>query len=242
LLYTAEVFYKKTLNTGTVVMNLSLEVLTTLTFLIPGFLSSAILGALVVRREKDPLGRVVEALIFSLSYYVLVTAITRDSPVFLRVEGTGNEKIYSINFNPKFTILLVLIALIAPLMLSLFLNNSWHMRLLRFLRITERSSRDTVWLDVFTEQKRYITINLVDGRRVWGWPNYYSDNRDEGMIYLYDAAWIVDNEYQEVPGHGLFLVRKDQIDNIEFSSITERNARETTDARKQGSAAKRTTS
>jgi hypothetical protein len=184
----------------------------------------------------------VEALIFSLSYYVLVTAITRDSPVFLRVEGTGNEKIYSINFNPTFTILLVLIALIAPLMLSLFLNNSWHMRLLRFLRITERSSRDTVWLDVFTEQKRYITINLVDGRRVWGWPNYYSDNRDEGMIYLYDAAWIVDNEYQEVPGHGLFLERKDQIDNIEFSSITERNARETTDARKQGSAAKRTTS
>ena len=219
-------------------MNLSLEVLTTLTFLIPGFLSSAILGALVVRREKDPVGRIVEALIFSLSYYVLVTAVTHNSPVFLRVEGFGNEKTYSISFNPKFTILLVSIAVIAPIILSLFLTNNWHMRLLRFLRITERSSRATVWLDVFTEQKRYVTINLIDGRRVWGWPNYYSDDRDEGMVYLYDAAWIVDNKYQEVPGHGLFLVRKDQIDNIEFSSLTEKNAKEKADARTQGSSTK----
>jgi len=61
---------------------------------------------------------------------------------------------------------------------------------------------------------------------VWGWPNYYSDNRDEGMIYLYNASWIVGAEYQDVPGHGLFLVKKDQIDSIEFTGLTKKNAQE----------------
>ena len=141
-------------------MNFSTEVLTTLTFLIPGFLSSLILGSLVVRRDKDPLGRVVEALVFSLFYYVVVTAITHDSPVLLRVSGSATEKTYSIAFNPRFTIPLVGLSIIAPIFLSLFLTNNWHMRLLRFLRITERSSRETVWLDVFTEQKRYVIDSI----------------------------------------------------------------------------------
>ena len=60
-------------------------------------------------------------------------------------------------------------------------------------------------LDVFTEQKRYVIVNLADGRRVFGWPMYYSNNPEEGCLYLYDA-WINDEgKYIDLRIHGLFL-------------------------------------
>ncbi|MDQ1272424.1 MAG: hypothetical protein QG591_1054 [Planctomycetota bacterium] len=46
-------------------MNISIETLTIFVFLIPGFVSSLIINTIVVRKEKDNLSKIIEALIFS---------------------------------------------------------------------------------------------------------------------------------------------------------------------------------
>ena len=90
------------------------------------------------------------------------------------------------------------------------------MRALRFLKVTNRTSRETAWDDVFTNADRYITVHLHDGRRLTGWPMYYSNSPDEGFVYLYNPAWINEkNEYEETLVHGT-LINKENIDFIEF--------------------------
>lgn len=44
----------------------SLDALQVLIFLVPGFISTAVLDALTVREKKSELGRIAEALIFSI--------------------------------------------------------------------------------------------------------------------------------------------------------------------------------
>jgi L-rhamnose mutarotase len=92
------------------------------------------------------------------------------------------------------------------------------MRFLRLIRVTNNTSRGTTWLDVFTEQKKYVTINFVDGKRLFGWPQYYSNNPEEGMLYISEPSWL-DEENNEIKikvTNGILIVNKLNIDNIEF--------------------------
>ena len=61
-------------------MNLTTETLVVFLLLMPGFLSSAVLNALVVRRAKDRAGNIIEALVFSFLIYAILAPFGR-SPV-----------------------------------------------------------------------------------------------------------------------------------------------------------------
>ena len=199
-------------------------------FLIPGFISSILLNTVVVRKEKDTLSKIVEALVFSLIIYTCVTAFSGQSPVFLNTAQEDQTKTYSITFNAAFLVPLVLVSIILPLFLGLLSTTDLHMKLLRGLRVTNKTARDTVWLDVFTEQKRYVIINLSDGRRVFGWPMYYSNEQEDGFVYLYNPAWLVEGNYIDLQIHGLFLVKKGNIDSIEFTWLDKQAARKKGDS------------
>lgn len=110
--------------------------------------------------------------------------------------------------------------------LAYLINSDYITKLFRLLGVTDRTSRENTWLDVFATQKRYIIVNLSDGRRVHGWPMYYCSSPDVGSLYLYDPAWVTDNGYNEIDIHGLFLVKKDYIESIEFTNVTKDNAKE----------------
>lgn len=208
-------------------MNISTETLTIFVFLIPGFVSSLIINTIVVRKGKDNLSKIIEALVFSFVIYVIISVILGKSPVLIQEEHVNNKTIYSITYNAKVVIPVALLSIFLPLVLGLLSTTDIHMKLLRKLKITNKTARETVWLDVFTEQKRYVIVNLADGRRVFGWPMYYSNNPEEGCLYLYDAAWIDDKgEYIDLKIHGLFLVKKDNIESIEFTLIDKSTATE----------------
>jgi len=56
---------------------------------------------------------------------------------------------------------------------------------------------------------------------------YYSDEREDGLLYLYDRSWVQDDgSYTELGIHGLFLVEKGTIESIEFTHITADTAEE----------------
>lgn len=208
-------------------MNISIETLTIFVFLIPGFVSSLIINTIVVRKGKDNLSKIIEALVFSFFIYVVISVVNGESPVLLHSDQINNKTTYSISYNSNVVIPVAVLSIILPILLGFLSTTDMHMKLLRKLKITNKTARETVWLDVFTEQKRYVIVNLADGRRVFGWPMYYSNNPEEGCLYLYNAAWIDDEgKYIDLKIHGLFLVKRNNIESIEFTLIDKSNAME----------------
>ena len=209
-------------------MNITSETLAVFLFLMPGFLSSLILNVVLVRRHKEHLPLIVEALSFSFLIYVFSSFVTDQSPFsFVAAQDTESPTSYRIVFNWTGILLVFAPAVVFPLVCGLFVTKDWHMKFLRWCHITDKTARGSVWQDVLTDERRYVIVNLADGRRVFGWPMYFSDMPEEGQIYLYDAAWIEeDGKYRSLDIHGLFLVKSENIESIEFTNVDAARAEE----------------
>jgi hypothetical protein len=214
-------------------MDISFETLTVLSFLIPGFISVFLFRHLVYRPDKEIGYFIVEALIYSFVIYSIAGTILDYAPVTLQEVTTGEKKTYSVTFVTSALFVLLAISVAIPLFFALILNNDYATSFLRKLKITTVSSRANTWLDAFSAQKCYVIVNTVDGKRIFGWPMWYSNSPKDGYIYLYDPSWI-DSEQKFVPTglHGLFLVKKNSIDYIEFTNITQANAKGKNDTEK----------
>lgn len=204
-------------------MNITAETLAIFVYLIPGFISSVILNSVVVRTEKASMKMFIEALVFSFIIYAIISIFINQSPVVLCSTVIEQKTYYSTSYNSSVIIPVFCIAILIPIILGIFITHDWHMKFLRGIRVTNKTARDTVWLDVFTEQrKRKIIVNLSDGRRIFGWPLYYSNTPEEGKLYLYSPAYLLpDGKIQKLPIHGLFLVKEDYITSIEFLKLKE---------------------
>jgi len=177
----------------------SIEVLNILVFLIPGFISSVVLNALVVRKgEQKELQRVVEALVFSMLVYAIYSLFGRQ-PV-----SPDSESVPI--YDPLSLLILV----------GLFVTNDWHMRIARKLRITNKTSRSSLWYDVFAEQGKYVIVYFKDESRVCGWPKHYSDDPEEPYIFLTDPLKFKDGQFVEAGVHGVLITPGLEISHIEF--------------------------
>lgn len=205
-------------------MKIGFETLSVLAFLIPGFLSSLILDHTVFRKPRDVARALIEALVFSFIFYVILAAVSGKSPVTLTETQGSNAREYSIRFEAAMMLWLLGLSVLFPLVIAFAVNNDLTTALLRRLKITLRTSRANTWLDVLSTEERYIVVNFVDGRRLHGWPMYFANTPSEACLYVYNPAWIDNGNYVELDIHGLFLVKKDLIDTIEFTNVTRTNA------------------
>lgn len=202
-------------------MDASVEALTVFIVLLPGFLSGAILNAVVVRAHRDAFTRTIEALIFSFLIYAVIGGVSGRMPIQLDQVLRDGQVTYQVAVDRPLVGWTALVAMALPLAFSTLLTHDVHMAVLRFLKVTKRTSRNNTWLDVFSEQDRYVVVEMNDGRRVSGWPLYYSDTPTEGLIYLQDPAWIDrDGTYIPLDVHGLFLVRREDVVTIAFQRRT----------------------
>jgi hypothetical protein len=196
---------------------LGLEALSVLLILLPGFLCARIVQALCVRVSQTELDKVIEALLYSFVIYVVFALFVDGFPVALRVESVGEVKRYAIESKPLAFLTLGGVALAWALLISVSTTNDLHGKLLRRLRITQRTARSSVWSDVFHQLGGYVQVELADGRNVLGWLRYYSDTPEECTLYLEDAAWIgLDQKTVRVPGPGVLLTAKSGIRTIMF--------------------------
>lgn len=196
-------------------MKLTYETLNLLMLLMPGLLSSVIYN--LIRRKSDTatFEKIIESLIFTFIVYVAISVTHTWQPLATATK-VGTEVTYTINKDTCLILLTLFYAIAFPLILGSIVHHDLHMKLFRWAKLTDRTSRDTAWDDVFTDEKRFITVHLEDERRISGWPLYYSNNKDEGFIYLSQVAWLDDsNQYIESDSHGI-LISKAKIDLIEF--------------------------
>jgi len=199
-------------------MNVTFETLAVLAILLPGFLASAILNAVIVRKPLDAFSRLLEALAFSAAIYSV--------PVVVVFVGGTNLGVFQSGISSGdypagvgyFALAVLLLTIAIPILAGASITHDVHMRLLRKLKITDKTARETVWFDVFTDiSDRYVVVNLRDGRRLLGWPQYYANTPEEGTIYLFDPYWINNNRGQNISlgRHGI-LISKEMIEMIEF--------------------------
>jgi len=183
--------------------------------LMPGLLSSAIYNQIRRKADVSTFEKIVEAFIFTFLVYIAINISYTWSPLAKAIKTDG-QITYELTNDLCLILMTLGYAIIFPLIWGAIVHHDLHMRLFRFAKLTDRTSRDTAWDDVFTDEKRYITIHLKDGRRIAGWPLYYSNNKNEGFIFLSQAGWInKENTYIETESHGV-LISKDNVDLIEF--------------------------
>lgn len=195
----------------------SAQTLMILVFLVPGFLSMAFLDMLVPSRKRDDLQKVASALIFSLIIYFVHSLVFARSPMGVIEKTVGEAKSYEVAV-PALSIALISgLALLLPAVLAFLQKYDLHMKFFRRLRVTDRTSRSNVWFDVFTDIKAHVIVNFEDGRRLLGWPQYYSDDPEDKSLFLCQAAWIGENnELIALDSKGILITPNQKIDTIEF--------------------------
>lgn len=195
-------------------------------FLLPGFVSAGIVALLVIRKPAEPFSRVVEAFIFTMINLALFTSLRS---LVTRIPGL---KINSYFFFTSGNLLtMALCAVIVGLAWSYEANNQFIFGLLRGLKITPKTTKPSVWIDVFSETRNYVVVHLKDERRAYGWPRRYSDDASERVLFLEKATWLGENnEELNDPPIGILLDKDSEIAFIEFvfaSQPAERAATET---------------
>jgi hypothetical protein len=171
-----------------------MQALAVLLVLLPGFFSAKIVQTLCVRSKQSELDKVVEALLFSLFTYILF-ALT------LGVELP----------------LLILYSLILGFAWGWVINHDALLKWLRRLGFTQRSSRVSVWSDIFHILGGTVQIGLKDGRMAEGWLRCYSDEAEDAALFLESASWIDENgKIYPVDGPGILFTKESEIQFVIF--------------------------
>ena len=192
-------------------MDITAEALAVLLFLLPGFLASRIVGAIAVRRAQGNVGAIVEALILSVLIYLALDTIGWEGLVHASGSGRFPQVELGLVWGP------LALAVLFALLYGASINHDWHMQLLRWMRVTPRTARTSTWLDVFAEQRGGVVVNYADGRRLTGWPAFFSDDPEEGLLYLRSPAWAgSDGNWRSAESDGILIDVRDGIDSITF--------------------------
>ena len=202
-------------------MNLTVEAFNILLLLLPGFLSGQLFYTVFGPCDVAPTKRTLDALMFSFVIYLLVSVVVPWEPLAtITSSKTGLGHSFTSNK------VLIGTSLFFVLMIPLFFGYTYHQdyfhAVLRKMKITTKSSRQSTWSDAFLAEDRHVIVTLKDGRRVRGYPSMVSTDTGDGFVYLFNPAWVNDNktseddpDYIESYCHG-FLLNRENISIIEF--------------------------
>jgi hypothetical protein len=201
-----------------------LEALAALFILLPGFLSARLAETISSRNKQTELERIIEALLFSFfTYFIFVVCFSPQIPLSwaIKPDGAGAQHyVFAVDY--KRFLALVGIAVFLGLVWGWLQGHDLVAKVLKKLRLTDRTSRESLWKDVFLSQRAgYVQVELADGRSALGYVSAYSDSGKERALFLRNAAWVTrdaqGNEISvDIPGPGLLLTDKSEIKYVMF--------------------------
>jgi len=189
-----------------------------LLLLLPGFLSARIVQMLCARPKQTELDKIIEALLFSFFTYLLF-AITSGTELPLawsaRADQAGMH--YFLEIHRLRLGLLACFAGVLGLGWAWVINHDTLLMLLRRGRFTQRTSRISVWNDIFHTLGGTVQIGLKDGRMVRGWLRCYSDEAEDSTFFLEAATWVgEDGKLYPVNGPGILFTKESGIQFVIF--------------------------
>ena len=145
----------------------ALSVLGILLFLLPGFISAIILRQVTTRAKQSDFEKLIEALV--LSFVLYLTSL----PLFgntLPISWHDDAGTYKVHLQWGQLAFLFVEAILLSLLYGAVLQHDWLHEVLRKLRITEKTSRISVWNDVLQDIKgSYLLVEMADHRRILGY-------------------------------------------------------------------------
>lgn len=196
-------------------MNVTYETLNLMLLLFPGLISSRIIHSVRRYKDNDPVRTIFTVIIFSSITYMVVSLFHDWQPIAELNKDKDGHFTYSIVTDWKVIITTFVCSVILPVIVLGLAHHDYHMAILRWLKVTNSTSRETAWDDAFTREARHLVVHLKSGLRIAGWPEYFSNTKDEGYIYIQHPAWIDGDQYIETKSHGI-LVDKKEIQLVEF--------------------------
>ncbi len=190
----------------------SLDLLTLLYKLLPGFLAAAVFHALTPYPKRDVLDRVVAALIFTL-FSELGVAILK--PIFFWI----GSHVFSLGeWNDRVQLGLAAgIGLLFGVAWAHIVNNGYTHRLLRKWGTTKKSSLPTQWFAAFSRLERFVILHFKNGRRLMGWPREWPDEPESGHFLLELPGWVLKNGTKaDMHQIEAFLVSAKEVEAVEF--------------------------
>ncbi len=192
-------------------------------YLLPGFLGGVVYEAVAEARSRTTFERLLIALVLTL-LATMTSNWVFSTPLFPSVRITPESSFDFVlsAFIGRNLVLASAISTALGLLAAFVQNTGWLYAALRRLRITNRSGRIDVWHEIFSKHREiWIQVRLRDGRRLVGWPEYYSEDSQRREVFLAEAIWFipqVDGTYRppEIDGPGVYLTDWSAIEALEL--------------------------
>lgn len=168
--------------------------------LVPGFVVTTIFYWLSESKKPGQFERTIQALIGT----ALISVVVNGIEVFLAYIGSKGLSIGPWTDNIA-TVWAILIAMVLGFALAHAANNDTLYGLARDRGFTSRASYSE-WILAFRKfPKRWLVLNLLDGRRLYGYPLVWPSDPKDGYFVMQFAAWIVVDDdgngaYDDCPG------------------------------------------
>lgn len=188
------------------------EAINILIILLPGLLTSIIVNSLIVRRQASDLRLVIESLVYTFVITTSYALIKGDSPVNIQKDNL------TVTYDGWSFLILLGIAITLALIISASITHDWHMWLMRKINVSYNTARLSVWLDALYDHNSYVIVHFMNGSRLYGWPEYFSDSDQGTYLYLVDVRWIdpKTDEYREPEIDGILITPAMEIEYIYF--------------------------
>lgn len=182
--------------------------------LLPGFSAAYVVQSLATRRTQSDLERIIEALVFSFVIYVCYIPLNGGKlPFHIDHDLTGKTD-DTVVWEPARLAWLAAVTAVFSLVAVAYIRFDGN-RLFRAARLTERTTRNSIWNDILEREaidNQPVQVELSDGRNILGILLYYSDASEDGSLYLTQASWVDRNgETIPIPGPGILLTRNSGI-------------------------------
>lgn len=198
-------------------MPTSVIALQILLILLPGFAAAYILQLLALRGAQTDFDKAVEASLYSILIYAAFMLFTHGSLPFELVPAKPPATDATIVWYPSRLLGLTAVTLAFSVAGVAYINldGNW---LFRKFKLTERTTRRSIWNDIFQKELKAIQVvqvELADGRSVLGLLTYYSDSADDCSVYIEQASWVdAAGATTPIPGPGILLTKNAAIKSI----------------------------
>jgi hypothetical protein len=198
-------------------MPTSLVALQILLILLPGFAAAYMLQLLALRGPQTDFDKAVEACLYSILIYAAFVLFAHGALPFDLVPAKPPAADATIVWYPSRLLGLAAITLLFSLAGVAYTNldGNW---MFRKLKLTERTTRRSIWNDIFQKEAKAIQVvqvELADGRSILGLLTYYSDSAKDCSVYIEQASWVDRTGATiPIPGPGILLTKNANITSI----------------------------
>lgn len=202
--------------------------------LLPGFITLLVERTLVQHRQSHGVMLIANALVYAFINYSLYALFRLQLPSITTKMSDNGITEFAVNAHWPHVLIILAFSVVLGIIIGLFKTNDWHMKFARGIRLTKRSSRVSIWNDVFqdytgrirnpektkgaSKKKKldkwingaWVRVRLKSGDQILGWPRHFADDFENGpALFLTHARWewASDNkERAKIPDPGIFIM------------------------------------